>query len=141
VRILKMKMKLVIMLFSILSLFSLETMAERAVVVRADGVCEVFVPNGETETGLPPLAFPVYGDLHAVGRDSGVDEFFPGSGKVTCNGTHDTELEHATAGRGFFCSVPHQELGVVYTTDTQIVATPGGKWTMVCQFHRPGKAE
>jgi hypothetical protein len=141
VRIRKMKIKLFVMLFSILSLFSLETMAERAVVVRADGVCMGFVPNGDTDTGLPPLAFPVIGDVHAVGRDAGIDEFFPGSGKITCIGAHDIELDYATAGRGFACEVEHQELGPIITTDTLLVATPGGRWSMVCKFPRPGKAE
>ena len=136
-----MKKKLFVMVFSILSLFPLETMAERAVVIQADGVCVGFVPNGDTETGLPPLEFPVLGDIHVVGRDAGIDEFFPGSGKITCKGNHSTELSYATVGRGFVCSIEHQELGEVFTTDTLAVASPSGRWSIVCQFHRPTIAE
>jgi hypothetical protein len=74
------------------------------------------------------LGVPLSGErFHVVGNYAGGP--FPGNGKATCRGTHDLELESAVTVRGEACFV-----GGAITEDTLFVATPGGQWTVQCNF-------
>ena len=101
--------------------------AERAVVIDDFG-CSGFIPNGDSETGLPALG-GVFTDTesHVVKTKSGVNI-------LTCHFDHEIELAHATAGRGFLCSTV---FGV--TDDTKMIATPGGRATLVCKINGKNK--
>ena len=65
--------------------------------------------------------------FHVVGQYAGGP--FPGNGKATCRGTHDLYLERAVTVRGEACFA----FGFI-TEDTLFVATPGGQWTVQCNF-------
>ena len=95
-----------------------------AVVINEDGGCTGFVPNYETETGLPELAI-LFGSTHSVVNSGG-------NTKLTCKFDHEVELERATGGQGFLCATPGG-----LTDDTMMVASPGGKATLVCQIKKP----
>lgn len=65
--------------------------------------------------------------FHVVGQYAGGP--FPQNGKATCRGTHDLDLDRAVTVRDEACSVN----GLI-TEDTLFVATPGGQWTVQCNF-------
>lgn len=65
--------------------------------------------------------------FHVVGQYAGGP--FPGNGKATCSGTHDLDLERAVTVRDEACFA----FGFV-TEDSLFVATPGGQWTVQCNF-------
>ena len=92
-------------------------------VVVDDFGCGGFVPNGNTATGFPALAFLGTTESHAVLTSSG-------NQILTCHFDHNVDLQSATQGRGFTC-------GTVFgvTTNTRMVATPGGKATLVCKIN------
>ena len=133
-----MKTYISVITLTLLSVFTMNVYAERATVFKLGESCNGFVPNGESETGLPPLAGSVdwIGDLHAVGRDAGL-ETFPGSGKLTCNGYHGSELDHATIGKGYNCFIVSADQTQLFiTTDSITVASPSGEVMASCQFKK-----
>jgi hypothetical protein len=103
-----------------------QVQAEPAVVVDDFG-CGGFVPNPDTEDGFPPLAFLSTTESHAVLTKSGVNI-------LTCHFDHLVDLPYATGARGFLC-------GTVFgvTDDTKMIATPGGKATLVCKINGQDK--
>ena len=105
---------------------SQDVQAEPAVVVDDFG-CGGFVPNSDTPSGFPALAFLFTTESHANLTKSGVTI-------LTCHFDHVVDLPHATGARGFLC-------GTVFklTTDTQMIATPGGKATLVCKVNGQDK--
>jgi hypothetical protein len=131
---------LLLSLVSILSFYASQVIAEPAQVFKEDNTCSSFIPNGETENGLPGLdGGPWIGDTHAVGRDAGGD-VFPGSGKLTCQGNHYVDLQRAHIGKGAPCIVPATDQpGCFFVTlDTITVATPSGEAHLTCQFKKNG---
>ena len=99
--------------------------AEPAVVVDEFG-CGGFVP-GDTPTGFPALAFLFTTESRALLTKSGVSI-------LTCHFDHAVVLPHATGSQGFLC-------GTVFglTNDTKMLATPGGKATLVCKINGEDK--
>ena len=133
-----MKAYISVVMLTLVSVFAVNTYAEPAVVFRADGSCSGYVPNGESETGLPPLEGSEgwIGDIHIVGRDAGL-EIFPGSGKTTCRGHHYSELDRAHIGKGFECFVPSADGTQLFITlDSILVASPSGEAVISCQFKK-----
>ena len=106
-----------------LGVISYDAQAEPAVVVDDFG-CSGFVPNGETETGFPALA----GLFTNTESNSNLTK--SGVTILTCHFDHGVDLPHATGGRGFLC-------GTVFgvTDDTKMIATPGGRATLVCKIN------
>lgn len=126
-----------ILIFFAVLLFSTLSFAERANVIRIDNGCTGNVPDPEADNGVPGLG-RWSGDVHAVERDAGV-EVFPGTGKVTCRGRHDVDLDRAGVSKGTGCVVPGPEEGTLYLTfDTVTVASPSGEALFTCQFKKNG---
>jgi hypothetical protein len=133
-----MKTYISMSILCLVSMFTMNAYAAPAVVFRLDDSCGGFVPNGDSETGFPPLEGSVgwRGDVHLVGRDAGL-ETFPGSGKVTCNGYHESELDHANIGKGFQCQIPSADQTQLFITfDSILVASPSGEAMISCQFKK-----
>jgi hypothetical protein len=128
-----MKLYISAIILSLVSQFSMNSYAEPATIFRGDNTCGGFVPNGDSDTGLPS---EVYwdGDVHIVARDAGV-ETFPGSGKLTCKGHHYEILGNAHIGKGFVCFI-HTEDKQYITTDSITVASPSGEIITSCQFKK-----
>ena len=93
-----------------------------AVVINDFG-CSGFVPNGSTPTGFPDLAWLFTTESHAVRSASG-------NQILTCHFDHQVDLDKATQGEGFLCSTA---FGL--TVNTHMVATPGGKATLICKVN------
>lgn len=107
----------------ILGGFNIQAVQAEPAMVIDDFGCGGFVPNGDTENGFPALGFVSTTESHAVKSSSG-------NQILTCHFNHNVALEKATAGRGFLCGTA---FGI--TDDTQMIATPGGKATLVCKVN------
>jgi hypothetical protein len=92
--------------------------ADPAVVIDEFG-CTGFVPDNGTSLFTT--------ESHAVLTRSGVNI-------LTCHFNHAVVLPHATGAQGFLC-------GTVFglTSDTKMLATPGGKATLVCKINGQDK--
>jgi len=98
-----------------------------AIVVKAFD-CPGFIPNPETDNGLPPVA-PIFTTqtqgVAVVGK----------VGKISCHYDHGYPLTKATYAKDFVCTVPSPTTGEILVADKQLMlATPSGKALLQCQF-------
>ena len=102
--------------------FATPAFADPAVVITADNACVGFVP---TPTG--GFGTFLIGSLHSVVTSSG-------NSQLVCKFdiTAGQEPAKATRAEGFGCGT---FLG--FTTDTKMVASPGGQATLVCKVRTP----
>ena len=94
------------------------THADPAAVIDDFG-CVGFVPDG----GDGSLGTLVTEESHAVVTGSGVSI-------VTCQFDHDIPIDQAYGAKGFICGTFDG-----LTTDTMMLATPGGKAVLVCKIN------
>lgn len=71
-----------------------------------------------------------------VSTDTESHKVITGSGVaiLTCHFDHAFDLPYATGSQGFLCGISTSS-GVVVTSDTKNLATPGGRVTLVCKFN------
>lgn len=90
--------------------------------------CPGFIPNPETDNGLPPVA-PIF-----TTQTQGVAIVGKG-GKISCHYDHGYPLTKAAYAKDFVCTVPSPTTGELLVADKQLMlATPGGKALLQCQF-------
>ena len=102
---------------SVFALCSTMAMADPAAVFD-EFQCEGFIPDIDGNSLGPVFTT----DSHKVITDKGV-------AKLSCHFDHDIELPYATGAQGFVCGISG-----ILTTDTMMLATPGGQATLVCQI-------
>ncbi len=90
--------------------------------------CPGFIPNPETDNGLPPVA-PIFTTqtqgVAVVGK----------AGKISCHYDHGYPLTKATYAKDFVCTVLSPTTGEILVADKQLMlATPDGKALLQCQF-------
>ena len=109
---------------SMFAVFSMQASAEPAFVIK-EFECNGFIPD--PDTGEP--IFPLFTTkTHGFGVKDRV-------GKISCHFDHDYPLESASAARGWVCSVDSPFTGEpLFTDKTVMLATPGGKALLQCQF-------
>lgn len=106
---------------SVLMLVASAAFADPAAVIN-DFDCGGFVPD-ETGASLGPVSTT---QTHSVVTGSGVTS-------LTCHFDHEFDLPQAYGAQGFVCGT---FLGV--TTDSMMLAAPGGKAVLVCKIHDGG---
>jgi len=123
-----MKKFLLSLALTVFAVSAVHVSAAPAVVVK-EFDCGGFVPNPNTENGLPPLAGIFTTQTQGVAVVGKV-------GKVSCYFDHDVDLPNAAAATDFICSVPSPvNPDVILIADSQVMlATPGGKATLQCKF-------
>lgn len=122
------------LMLSMFAVFSIQASAEPALVVK-EFECGGFVPNPDTDNGLPPIA-PLF-----TTQTQGV-AVLGKVGKISCHFEHDVDLPRAVAARDFVCAVPAPaDPNILLIADRQVMlATPGGKAILECKFG-PSKGE
>lgn len=65
--------------------------------------------------------------MHEVATDKGVIN-------LTCHFEHNEELPYATSARGFDCWIADKKFDFFVTTNSMMLATPGGRAVMVCKY-------
>ena len=109
---------------SMLTVFSIQASADPALVIK-EFACDGFIPDPDTGEPIFPLFTT---QTHGFGVEDRV-------GKFTCHFEHDYPLERASSNRGFICAVDSPFTGELLVTDkTVMLATPGGKALLQCQF-------
>jgi hypothetical protein len=98
-----------------------------AIVVK-DFDCPGFIPNPDTDNGLPPVAAIFTTQTQGVAVVGKV-------GKISCHFEHEYPLTKATYAKDFVCTAPSPTTGEILVADKQLMlATPGGKALLQCQF-------
>ena len=113
---------------SMFAVFSMQASAIPALVVK-EFECSGFVPNPDTDDGLPGIAELFTTQTQGVAVLGKV-------GKISCHFDHDVDLPRAVAAKDFICAVPSPtQPGVFLVADRQVMlATPGGKAMLECKF-------
>ena len=122
-----MKIFATVVLISFASVFSVQASAAPAYIVK-DTLCNGFIPNPNTESGLPGVA-PLQ-STRIVGIGAVEDKV----GKVTCHFDHEFPLDTAVEARGWICVVLDRNGDPIATDNTLMLATPGGKALLRCKF-------
>ena len=118
-----MKNLVITVFICIISLLSLQAFAEPAYVVK-EFDCPGFIPDPVTGAPIAPLYTT---ETQAVGVLGKV-------GKITCHFDHDYPLEQASAARGWPCIAEGPLGNPIYTENSVMLATPGGKALLECKF-------
>ena len=107
---------------------SFQVSASPAIVVK-EFDCNGFIPNPDTDDGLPPVAGLFTTKTQGVAVTGKV-------GKVSCYFDHDFPLDKAVSARDFVCAAESPtEPGVMLIADRQVMlAAPGGKAVLQCKF-------
>ena len=122
-----MRQLVVSFMLSVFAVISIHAYGGPAIVVK-EFDCPGFIPNPETDNGLPPVA-PLFTTqsqgVAVVGK----------VGKISCHYYHDFPLEKAVSATEWICVAESPTTGELLVADKQLMlATPGGKALLQCQF-------
>ena len=89
--------------------------------------CSSFFPDGNGGLDYSFLISTTT-EAHKVITDKGVNI-------LSCHFDHEEDLPYARGAQGFVCGIRNGEGFLLLTTDSKMLAAPGGRATLVCKIN------